>query len=177
MEKYFTKINGEKVNAAMYTLEVLKENPRCEIYIGTDSQDHGYGTMYATVIVYKHMYNTGAHFISNVRMQQPPIKDIFTRLFKECEDSLEIAEYLTKETGCRIHAIELDYAGEKITKSTPLVKATMGWVTGAGYNVTVKKGLQLATRAADHLVEKKGKKRRSRAYKKSKRKNKFGNSK
>lgn len=174
MEKYFSTITGEKVNIALHTLEILKQNPRCEIYVGTDSQDWGFETKYATVIVYKHPDHKGAHFIYGLRSVQPAIKDIFTRLFKECEDSLEVAEYLTKETGCRIKTIELDYADEKITKSTPLVKATVGWITGAGYNVTAKKGEQLATRAADKLVEKKkGKKRRNR----HKFKNKFGNSK
>jgi predicted RNase H-related nuclease YkuK (DUF458 family) len=167
MEKYFNTITGEKVNIALHTLEILKQNPRCEIYVGTDSQDWGYKTMYATAIVYKHPNHKGAHFIYGVRNIEPPIKDIFARLFKECEDSLEVAEYLTKETGCRIKAIELDYADEKITKSTPLVKATMGWVTGAGYNVTGKKSEQLATRAADKIVgKKKGKKARNRHKKK-----------
>lgn len=169
MDKYFYTIQGERVNLIMHTLEVLKNNPMCDIRIGCDSQNYPKSreSRYVVVVAYKHPNHTGAHFIYNT-LEVPLVRDIFTRLFKECEFALEIAEYLTKETGCRIKCIELDYADEKITESTPLVKATTGWITGAGYNASCKSGEQIATRAADHIVTKKSKSKKSRHKKKRK---------
>lgn len=148
MEKYFRTEEGERVNLVSHALEIMKENPFAEIRIGTDSQNSRKDSKYATVVVFRFPHR-GAHYIYQVT-QVPKIKDLFTRLFKECELSVEIAEFM-KESGFHVSAIELDYNNMKVTKSTPLVAATTGWVTSLGYKAICKNGDMIATKAGDFI--------------------------
>jgi len=149
MDRYFKTEQGERVNVIEHCREVLSKEPTTRILIGTDSQNNKSNTKYSTVIVFR--YGTrGAHYIyNNVRV--PKIKDLFIRLFKECELSLDIAEYITKNTSYKIEGIELDFNDFKKTKSTPLISATKGWCESMGYKAILKSGEMIACKAADHI--------------------------
>lgn len=147
MEKYFKKENGEIVNLIEHCKEILGTHPNAEILIGCDSQNSKAWSYYAIAVVFRYG-NRGAHYIY-ITNRIPKIKDVFTRLFKECELSLEIADFITSNTAYKIGAIELDYNNFKVTKSTPLVSATKGWVESKGYKAILKSGEMIATKAAD----------------------------
>lgn len=149
MEKYFKTDKGKIVNIVEHCAEVLKENPNAEILIATDSQNTKKDSLYATVVVFRYGFK-GAHFVYS-KYSTNKIRDTFTRLFKECELSLEIAEFITKNTAFRISAIELDFNDFKKTKSTPLISATKGWCESLGYKVILKSGEMIASKAADHV--------------------------
>lgn len=147
MEKYFRLEGGEKVNVIDHCSKILGEYPNAEILIGCDSQNTKNNTKYSVVIVFRYGLK-GAHYVyQNVKV--PKIRDLFTRLFKECELSLEIAEYINNNTSYKVKAIELDFNDSKITKSTPLISATKGWCESLGYKVTLKSGEMIACKAAD----------------------------
>lgn len=148
MEKYFRLESGEIVNVIEHCREVLSKYPNAQILIGCDSQNSKLHTKYSVVVVFR--YDTsGAHFIyQNVKVNK--IRDLFTRLFKECELSIEIAEYISNNTSYKVSAIELDFNDFKKTKSTPLISATKGWCESLGYKVVLKSGEMIATKAADH---------------------------
>lgn len=152
MDKYFRTEQGERVNVIEHCREILGKYPKAEILIGTDSQSSKSHSYYSTVIVFRYG-NNGAHYIYN-NTKIPKIRDVFKRLFKECEMSIEIAEYISEHTSYKIAAIELDYAGVKITKSTPLVSSTKGWCEALGYRAIVKGGEMIACKAADHCCRK-----------------------
>lgn len=159
MERYFRKENGERVNVIEHCKEVLSKQPNTKILIGTDSQNSKCkrrvrrgkkpATHYSTVIVFRYGLR-GAHYIYR-NIEVPRIRDLFTRLFKECEMSLEIAEYITKNSAYKVSAIELDFNDFKKTKSTPLISATRGWCESQGYQVVLKSGEMIACKAADHI--------------------------
>lgn len=148
MEKYFKTEEGEIVNILEHCRKVLSLYPSAKILIGTDSQNTKVSSRYSTVIVFR--YNLkGAHYIYNTT-NIPKIKDLFSRLFKECELSIEIANYITEKTSYKIDGIELDFNDFKKTKSTPLISATKGWCESLGYRTILKSGEIIACKAADH---------------------------
>jgi len=152
MEKYFKLITGERVNLIEHCSEILGKYPNAEILIGCDSQNHKQFTKYAVAVVFRYGLS-GAHYIYTI-VKIPKIKDLFTRLFKECELSLETANFITDNTSYRVKAIELDFNNFKITKSTPLISATKGWCESLGYDVILKSGDIIACKAADKHARK-----------------------
>ena len=152
MEKYFKTEQGERVSVIEHCAEILSNNPNTEILIGTDSQNSKTESKYSTVIVFRNGLR-GAHYIYNT-VKVPKIKDLFSRLFKECELSIDIAEFISKNSSFKVSAIELDYNDFKKTKSTPLISATKGWIESLGYKAILKSGEMIAAKAADHICRK-----------------------
>lgn len=144
-------------NIVEYTLEFLKKHPGTSIFVGTDSQSHKRRTQYATVIAYHigtididgEFYGRGVHVIY-YKEKVSRIKNTWDRLWKECEMSVEVAEYLRKN-GILINRIDLDYNDDEQFESSRLISAGRGYVMGLGYNCATKPADLLATRAADHL--------------------------
>lgn len=151
MEKYFKLHTGERVDIIEHCSEILRNFPSTEILIGCDSQNGKRGCEYAVVIVFKYG-RRGSHFIYNKIKYPNKIRDMFIRLFKECELSIEIAEYITKNSSFKISGIELDFNDFKKTKSTSLISSTKGWVESLGYKAILKSGNMYACKAADHIV-------------------------
>lgn len=145
--RVFKKTNGEKVNVVEHTLAQLKESPTITIHIGTDSQNIGDNTVYSTVIAYR-FGNRGVHYIVH-KQKIPKIVDIWTRLWKEAEMSIETAEWLTQQINVSVQ-IDMDYNGDEEYKSNRLISAAKGWANSLGYKVNVKPNNQIATRAADY---------------------------
>lgn len=150
MEKYFRTERGKIVNVIEHCREILGIHPATQILIGTDSQNTKTHSKYSTVIVFRYG-KTGAHYIYSI-VKIPKIRDLFTRLFKECELSLDVAEFITHNTSYKVAAIELDFNDFKVTKSTPLISATKGWVESLGYKAILKSGEMIACKAADHTA-------------------------
>lgn len=150
MIRYFKKgESDETVDLLDYCVKKIAENPNVKIYLGTDSQNRRHHTVYTTVLVFR-FNNRGAHFIYRT-VRIPRIRDRFTRLWKECEMSVEVAEWLRENSAVRIERIELDYNDLKKTESSNLVKPTKGWVESLGYNAATKPTELIAIKAADHM--------------------------
>lgn len=150
MEKYFRTIDGKLINIVEHTLEQIKNHPNVKIYIGTDSQDEGQYSEYATCIVYRYGRN-GAHFIYS-RESIPKIYDMFTRLYTEGVRTIETAELIRIEVpSISFEALEFDYNDIQKTMSTRVISALKGWVKGLGMNPSFKGGEKLATKSADHV--------------------------
>lgn len=144
--KVFRTIDGKVVDVVKHTLEYLTLNPNTEILIGTDSQNIGYFTKYATVIAYK-PGTRGVHYIY-CSEKVDRIRDIWSRLWKETEHSIEIADWFTSKINIPI-TIDMDYNEEKLTESNKLISAARGWALSLEYKVNVKPGLMISTKAAD----------------------------
>lgn len=151
MEKYFNLITGEKVNIVEHTLSELQKWSNLKMYIGTDSQDQGDTTTYATAIVYRYGLR-GAHVIY-YREKIPRVRDMFTRLYGEGVRTIEAAQLLSNEIpAIAFEALEFDYADIKKTESSRLVGVLKGWVKGLNMKYSFKSGGQLSTKIADHIV-------------------------
>jgi len=74
---------------------------------------------------------------------------MWTRLWKEAEDSIDAAEWLTKQISVKVE-IDMDYNEDENFKSHKLISAAKGWANSLGYKVNIKPNKQIATKAADH---------------------------
>lgn len=77
------------------------------------------------------------------------MRDIWKRLWKEAELSIDTAEWLTQKVSVKVE-IDMDYNGDENFKSYKLISAAKGWANSLGYKVNVKPHNQIATRAADY---------------------------
>ena len=145
--RLFKNIKGERIDPVEHTLKILRDYPTVKIHIGSDSQNIGKKTKYATVIAYRYG-SRGVHYILSKKTELL-IKDMWTRLWKEAEMSIDIAQWLTHQVSVRIE-IDMDYNSDENFKSSKLISATKGWANSLGYKVNVKPNNQIATKAADY---------------------------
>ena len=131
----FKDIQGNRVDPLSHTIQKIESFPHVEIHIGSDSQNLGKKTIYCTVIAYR-FGNRGVHYILS-KSTQPVIRDMWSRLWKEAELSLEVAEWLTQQINIRVE-IDMDYNDDENFKSNKLVSATKGWANSLGYKVNIK---------------------------------------
>ena len=143
----FKNINGEIIDPLSHTLKVLKNSPYSQIHIGSDSQNVGKKTKYVTAIEYR-FGSRGVHYIIS-KKDEIIIDDIWKRLWKEAEMSIEVAEWLSNQINVKIE-IDMDYNNDEKFISNKLISAAKGWANSLGYKVNVKPNSQIATRAADH---------------------------
>ena len=148
MNRVFKKVDGDTViDIPKHTLDILNECPYIEIHIGTDSQNHRRNTVYVTAIAYRYG-NRGVHYIYN-KQKIKKIRDKWSRLWNECEYSIEVANWLTSKINVKVE-IDLDYNSEEKHFSSRLVGPAVGWVNSLGYKANIKPDNQIATRAADY---------------------------
>jgi predicted RNase H-related nuclease YkuK (DUF458 family) len=145
--RLFINIKGERIDPVEHTLKILRDYPTVKIHIGSDSQNIGKKTKYATVIAYRYG-SRGVHYILSKKTELL-IKDMWTRLWKEAEMSIDIAQWLTHQVSVRVE-IDMDYNSDENFKSSKLISATKGWANSLGYKVNVKPNNQIATKAADY---------------------------
>lgn len=143
----FKDIKGNRIDPVGHTLDIIKNYPNAEVHIGTDSQNIGKQTRYTTVIAYR-LGTRGVHYILS-KAQITIIRDMWTRLWKEAEKSIDLAEWLTQKIAIRVE-IDMDYNSDENFKSHKLIAAAKGWANSLGYKVNIKPNNQIATRAADH---------------------------
>ena len=148
--KVFKTPKGEIVNVIQHTLNILKNYPNVTIHVGTDSQTKFAKTVYATVIAYR-LGNRGVTYITS-KQTFPRIDDMWNRLWREAEMSIEIAEWLTQKINVTVQ-IDMDYNENKIYKSHMLINATKGWAQSLGYKVNLKPNNQVATKAANYQCQ------------------------
>ena len=143
----FKNINGEIIDPLSHTLKVLKNSPYSQIHIGSDSQNVGKKTKYVTAIAYR-FGSRGVHYIIS-KKDEIIIDDIWKRLWKEAEMSIEVAEWLSNQINVKIE-IDMDYNNDEKFISNKFISAAKGWANSLGYKVNVKPHNQIATKAADH---------------------------
>jgi len=66
--------------------------------------------------------------------------------------SIEAALFIAENSPLKIESIDLDFNDDEYKASNKLVAASKGWVQAAGFKSTTKPALQIATRAADHII-------------------------
>ena len=147
----YRKLDGTPVeNSASYVKSYLKQYPNISLSVGSDSQNIGGHSLYATVIAFRHP-GKGVHYILTKR-RDTIIRDMITRLFKEAEDSITTAEYLRGEGINTPITIDVDYNEDENYASHKLIPMVKGWIIGLGYTMSTKQHIQVAAVAADHLL-------------------------
>jgi len=152
MVSKFSTLEGLRVNLIDYISERLHKYPDTKIYVGTDSQDYGRWTHYATVVAFRRSAK-GVHFVYTKDKIQTG-RDHWSRLWREVEMTVDLAEFIKESLPfLKIEHLEIDFNGTKNTLSNRLVKSARGWCEGMGYSVLVKPDEQVACKAADWLLK------------------------
>ena len=86
------------------------------------------------------------------KKREPIISDMITRLFKEAEDSIKVAEYLRENGVYQPITIDVDYNENTEHRSHKLIPMVKGWILGLGFSMNTKQNIQVASIAADHLL-------------------------
>lgn len=147
----FKRLADRKVvDLVPYTLNFLAENSDHTIYVGTDSQNVGESTIYATVIVF-HNSSKGGHVLYS-KVVLPKITDRWTRLWKEVEFSVQAAEQLKGEGIPKVGYIDLDLNPDPKYKSNQVLRSAIGYVESMGYKARVKPNAIMASCVADNLI-------------------------
>lgn len=139
------------------------------VHIGTDSIAVGGFVYYFTVVAF--IYGKeGSHFVfSKEKVQSYRTEsgkpDLFTRLLRECQLTMDVAIDLTDNDILSKNQIilEFDYNNVIETISNKLVSAAKGWAAGHGFDYLMKFkenatksnewADQVACKAANHLCQ------------------------
>lgn len=98
MKHEFKKLGGPVVlDLGEYLRDYLEKFPNTTVYVGTDSQTAGATTRFVTVVaLYDEDRRDGVHYVFS-KSSEKREKDTFSKMWKEVEMSLEVAEYLEVE--------------------------------------------------------------------------------
>lgn len=154
----------EEFDLEKYFFDYKIAHPEVLIKIGTDSKQAGTCTMYVTTVCFVHP-SKGVHVIYQKRKLER-VKDIYTRLFKEAEMSIEVVDFLKGRTYIAVH---LDYTS-KASKSSNAGAAVIQWLKSSGYIVECKPDAFAASKAADGILKRKAKRLRTKDKRKTKKK-------
>ena len=97
-------------------------------------------------ILYLLSFNSLHYIYHKVKVEK--IKDRRTKLLKEAELSIEVAEWLTSNVDVDVQ-IDMDFNENESFYSNRLVQLAKGWANSLGYKVNIKPNIQIATKAAD----------------------------
>ncbi|WP_233186223.1 ribonuclease H-like YkuK family protein [Thermotoga sp. KOL6] len=114
------------------------------IFVGTDSDVKDGEVIYATVLVVYRLGNGATYFYTVYKDGNR--KDLYTRIFKEAEMSLEMAKFVEEILKLGKPVVHLDIGYEGLTKE--LVSSVIGYVKGMGYPYQVKPNSFAATKIA-----------------------------
>ena len=166
----FFSYKREPIDLFQHCLEQkVRHGNKLTVHIGTDSvSTHGF-VHYFTVVAFRYEKN-GVHFIfSKEKVQSYRTEsgkpDLFTRLLRECQLTMDVAIDLTDKNILSKEQIilEFDYNNLIETVSNKLVSAARGWAVGYGFEYLMKYkdnanrpeqwADQIACKAANHLCQ------------------------
>jgi predicted RNase H-related nuclease YkuK (DUF458 family) len=149
--KFQSLTNHQVVDLIPYLKEKLKEREDIKIYVGSDSQNMGSRTMYALVIVL-HYGKSGGHVVYS-KKSVSRIRDRFTRLWNEVEDSVQLAQYLEANGIQKPDFIDLDFNPDPKYQSNTVLRSALGYVESLGYHPRCKPEAVAATYIADKICK------------------------
>lgn len=142
---------GLAIDLVPYLQTKLTERNDIRLYVGTDSQNSGGKTIYALVVVL-HYGNNGCHVVYN-KLNVPRIKDRYSRLWKEVEESVSLAQHLVDSGLPKPAFVDLDLNPNPKYRSNDILKSAMGYVESYGFNPRSKPGAIAASYCADKLCK------------------------
>jgi len=158
--KDFKLFGGQELeNLGEYLREYYALYPDIQIFVGTDSAQHGKVTKYATAVSLLRP-GKGVHVVFN-RHNIKREKDMFTRLWNEVEYTREVAEYVHNEMKDiyphkddeKIPVVHLDFNKQPRHRSNIVHDLSVGYMRGFGYQVFSKPEAWCSTFVADSLVQ------------------------
>ena len=150
MDMVFKRLGDHRVvDLVDYVRDAINVDEKIRIYVGTDSHNRGNQTIYGTVVVI-HYGNRGGHVIYS-KESLPRIRDTFSRLWKEVDYSVEVAEILKQSGVATVDYIDLDYNPDPKYRSNSVLRSAVGYVESMGYVARTKPNAASASYCADAI--------------------------
>lgn len=158
--KDFKLFGGQELgDLGEYLRAYYAKYPDIQIYIGTDSAQHGKVTKYATAVSLLRP-GKGVHVVYKkviIRRQ----RDMFTRLWNETEYTREVADYVHNEMNDiyvhnedeKIPILHLDFNKQAKHESNIVHDLSVGYLSSLGFRVHSKSESWAASVVADCLVK------------------------
>lgn len=147
-----TENHGRIENPAAYVKEYIKsrQGTPVQVIIGSDSQNYGPVTSYATVIV---LYTPGhgGHVLYERERRKRDMSNA-SRLLNEVSRSIATADMLKAGGVRKIDYIDIDVNPDDRYKSSSVYAAAVGMVRGMGYECRCKTLGAAATYCADRAA-------------------------
>jgi predicted RNase H-related nuclease YkuK (DUF458 family) len=146
----YKKFGNESIDdICLYAKNYLEKYPDVIVYVGTDSKQLRWITLYATTLCFLHP-GKGVHIVFE-RQKIDKVKDLFTRLWIETELSVKLALNL-REHGIE-STIDLDINPSVKYKSNMAHDASIGFVKSHMFVARTKPDAWAASCAADLLCK------------------------
>lgn len=158
--KDFKLFGGQELeDLGEYLREYYFLYPDIQIFIGTDSAQHGKVTKYATAVSMLRP-GKGVHVVYK-RVTIPRERDMFTRLWNEVEYTRVVADYVNEtmenifphKDNEKIPILHLDFNKSPKHKSNVVHDLSIGYLSSFGYKVESKPSAWCSTFCADSLVK------------------------
>lgn len=147
----FKTLKGKLIdNPIEYLNDKIKDDTK--VLVGCDSQNSGKKSIYGLVIAL-HYGNKGAHVIYT-KLEFDRFKDSFSKLWKEVELSIVLAESLKNNKIKKINFLDLDLNPDPLYNSNKILSSAIGWCNALGYEVRVKPDSLVASYMADRICRK-----------------------
>ena len=151
MNRIFKRMSDhQQIELRPYSMSFFAKNPGIEIFVGSDSQNYSFKTIFATTVVFRYK-NNGAHVIYH-KEETPLVTDLWTRLWGELQRTIDVAGYLRFECSVPIEQIDLDINSDPNFASNKVWQAAVGYARAMGYNARTKPDILPATWAANVIV-------------------------
>lgn len=157
----FKLFGGQEIkDLGEYLKQYYDKYPDIQVFIGTDSSQHGRVTKYATAIGLLRP-GKGVHVVYR-KFSIPRQRDMFTRLWNEVEYTLEVAnqvhdlmaDYYKHDENEKIPTLHLDFNKSPKYKSNIVHDSSVGYLKGFGYKtVFTKPEAWVASYVGDYLVK------------------------
>jgi len=150
MNLTFKRLSDHRVvDLVDYVREAINTNEQVRLYIGTDSHNRGNSTVYGTVVVI-HYGNRGGHVIYS-KESIPRVRDTFSRLWREVDLSVQVAEELKSAGVATADYIDLDFNPDPKYRSNSVLRSAVGYVESMGYVARTKPHAAAASYCADAI--------------------------
>jgi predicted RNase H-related nuclease YkuK (DUF458 family) len=156
MVEFYSNRTNEKIDIFKYVEQRMKEDETLKLYIAVDSKRRRRKTCYVVAcVLYSPTLKKGAEIWFKKYWEKTP-PDLFTRLWKEVELTVEWAPQFYKALQHVIGEpknlnVHIDLNPDPKWRSYKVYKAGYSWVKSLGFSVESKPA-SWACRAADHLA-------------------------
>ena len=143
--------NGEQFSSKDLLSIVKKYASRGgKVYVGSDSMMHAGQSCFVCVIAL-HSRDTkiARYFYKKLRLPNDDLKNLQTRIFKEVQYSVAVADYLRRKLPDAYIEVHVDIGTTTKSLTRKFVNVIRGWVVGSGFKFKFKPDSWAASSVAD----------------------------
>jgi predicted RNase H-related nuclease YkuK (DUF458 family) len=124
----------------------------CKVFVGTDSQLVANQWQLATAICIYREGKGGKFFYKKEKLDRSSFKSLEDRLMREVYESVMTAEQIKSQRQSVDVNIHADIASDPDSRSSKLAKTAKSYISGMGYEPTIKPDAWASTTIADKFT-------------------------